>query len=1051
MKRLFAAAAFAPLCFAATGVYAQTTISTARTTPVATSTAADVEITSTGSVTVSDGAAVTIDSDNILTTNGPINVRNSSSGTGVLVAVPTTGRKTTIVINNNINADDVGANPDNDRDGDGDGPFAATGVRRFGIRVTGTGSYIGDLGTAAGSIITVEGTGGSAGIYFDTGIVGNITLNGLIATGGTDGYGFRMGGPVDGKLDIGGTINAQGQGAVGVALEGPVTGLVKIDGAITATGFRYTDRLNLPTRIEFLDADDLLIGGSALKITADLNKGLMINAPPEDRDASNNDEDGDGIPDSDETRGVVSAFGSAPALLIGAADRKLTIGGIPDGSGLGSGFGIEIGGQVIGSGVYNGVNATGAMLGVTGGTLDIAGGVRISGQVNAAANRGDALGLLIGHGTKTPLLLVDTGTISAGVDQLGANGGPLARAVLIAPGAQVPQLINNGTIKAGVTGGTAAVYAVNDQSGTLSSITNLGTVSAEITTGDIDVAPKGPRVAFDLLANTSGVTFTQTANGNSPSIVGDILLGAGAANDVLTFNAGSNRGAIDFGGGDDVFTLAAGTTSRTDLRKSAGKLNMSVGGNLTLTNTRPVRLETLDVKSTAAVTFTADPRNPDGNITFLNVAGDATLEAGSAIDVEFISKLPGRRTFEILRAGNLINRGVNTDIAAELPFLFTGTANVRGNSIFVDARPRTARELGLRGGRADAFDAFYAAFDADPGVARAVFAKRNAGEFGDLFDQFLPDYSGGPFNALANGVRAVYQAQAEEAKNMTPGEPRSWLQEVGVGTKFESVNDIEYQTGGFGVAAGFEKPLANNTVYGFSGSFVSSEIRNANRFLGSLLTGSVLMSGVYWRGQEGGMIIDASASGGYAWYDSDRRIVDQNALGVQNLVRQASAEWSGALLGGRAGVTYEWTAGNLYIKHDAVLDAVYLREGGYVETGGGAGVNLGVSRRETYEIAAEAGILLGAQFGRSFRWGPELRVAYRSALEGGEGDTTGWFISAPNQPFILPGLMRSRHRVVVRAALRGAGAYSNFAFEASGDLSDNYKAYMARFVVRFLF
>ena len=55
MKRLFAAAAAAPLCFAASQALAQTTISTATTTPLATSTAGDINIDINGSVVLSGG------------------------------------------------------------------------------------------------------------------------------------------------------------------------------------------------------------------------------------------------------------------------------------------------------------------------------------------------------------------------------------------------------------------------------------------------------------------------------------------------------------------------------------------------------------------------------------------------------------------------------------------------------------------------------------------------------------------------------------------------------------------------------------------------------------------------------------------------------------------------------------------------------------------------------------------------------------------------------------------------------------------------------------
>ena len=53
--------------------------------------------------------------------------------------------------------------------------------------------------------------------------------------------------------------------------------------------------------------------------------------------------------------------------------------------------------------------------------------------------------------------------------------------------------------------------------------------------------------------------------------------------------------------------------------------------------------------------------------------------------------------------------------------------------------------------------------------------------------------------------------------------------------------------------------------------------------------------------------------------------------------------------------------------------------------------------------------------------------------------------------FTLGGLDREKGLLIVRAALRGQGAYSNLAFEAGGEIGSNYEAYTARFVVRFVF
>lgn len=69
---------------------AQSVISTPRTTPVVTSTVnggqpADVRIESAGSITVTGGAAITVDSDNNVTNAGSIAISNADNATGILV------------------------------------------------------------------------------------------------------------------------------------------------------------------------------------------------------------------------------------------------------------------------------------------------------------------------------------------------------------------------------------------------------------------------------------------------------------------------------------------------------------------------------------------------------------------------------------------------------------------------------------------------------------------------------------------------------------------------------------------------------------------------------------------------------------------------------------------------------------------------------------------------------------------------------------------------------------------------------------------------------
>ena len=147
-------------------------ITTKRTTPVQTSTVKNntpdsITITSTGSVVVSSGTAVTMDSDHKVVNQGAVTIGNASNATGILAVSGTTGE-----INNSgtIPIDEPYTPTDTDNDGDLDGPFAL-GSNRFGIRTDGThAGAITNTGT-----ITVEGND-SAGIWLGGAQTGKVRL-----------------------------------------------------------------------------------------------------------------------------------------------------------------------------------------------------------------------------------------------------------------------------------------------------------------------------------------------------------------------------------------------------------------------------------------------------------------------------------------------------------------------------------------------------------------------------------------------------------------------------------------------------------------------------------------------------------------------------------------------------------------------------------------------------------------------------------------------------------------------------------------------------------
>ena len=143
---------------------AQTTVDSKRTQPVRTSqldngAGDDVKVTSNGSIELTSGSGIVIDSDHDATNEGNILVSNADGASGI----ETTGdREADIVNSGTITVDETYTPEDVDKDGDLDGPFAV-GTDRAGIRVRGdlTGNIVNS------GKITVEGND-SAGITVAT-------------------------------------------------------------------------------------------------------------------------------------------------------------------------------------------------------------------------------------------------------------------------------------------------------------------------------------------------------------------------------------------------------------------------------------------------------------------------------------------------------------------------------------------------------------------------------------------------------------------------------------------------------------------------------------------------------------------------------------------------------------------------------------------------------------------------------------------------------------------------------------------------------------------
>jgi len=1045
---LASAVAIAPL-MVATGSQAEIVISNARTTPIQTSNATgtgpdNIRLASGGSVAVTSGAAVTLNSNHTvdLDSGSSITMDKSADGsTGLLVNGGNTG---SVIVGGSITVNDTQESADvKDTDGDGDldGPFA-TGTGRYGVRVVGPAPFTGNILVESTGAITVEGNN-SYGLAVETGLNGKLQSLGTIRVTGDNTAGIRTTGPVSGNVELSGAISALGANATGVSIEGDVGGAVKIHSSVVATGYRYTTPPPArPTTGTFdnattlfldeLDADDLLQGGPAVRVGANVAGGVLLDKAlaysaagiegDDDGDGIKNgdeDDDGDGvknrddpdrngngIPDASETTASITSLGGAPALLVGSTTQAVNLGAVGTGD---AAYGLINRGSITASGLYSGFESRAVQLGVTGGqAVNVAGGVRNEGGVSSTAVDANATGLWIGSGVTAPAI-VNTGAIQAvasGKQTQSATG------ILIGAGANVGSLTNTGNLVASFGGNQGSAVVIRDQSGTLTQLNNAGSIIGSLTPNTTDTNPvTGTVTAIDLSANTSGVTLRQygipaaagstavdtdkdgVPDANEPAIVGAIKLGSGA--DTLNIENGVVNGDIDFGAGADRLNISGGAVVTGAIKNGDNLLDINIGkGTLNATQVGAVNISSLNVGAEGSLLVNLDPANDRAG--GFNVSGNATLATGSTLGVRFSSLLDGPERFDIITTGSLnvgqINQSQLTDNS---PYLYVVEAGVNqaANTVYVDARRRTAAEANLIPVEASAYDAVYAALGSNETVRNLFLSQTTRDGFIDAYEQMLPDHSGGPLMSLSAGVDAVTRALTGRNAVAAPGETSAWVQEINFYADKDKTDSYGFRSEGFGVAGGVEKGTGLGAV-GISAAFTSSDIKDPESEAEEVLSANLLELGLYWRAQGQYWTTWARAAGGYASFSADRSLV---ASGVYLNNKSDWHGWTAAVAGG---ASYERNFGRLNIRPELYGEYFRLSEGARSESGGGDGFDLDIDSRDSHIFSAVAAMNIGYGFGRNGWIRPELRVGYRQNISVDAGETIARFASG-GPDFIL--------------------------------------------------
>lgn len=732
--RLAASVAVAPLLMFAGVAHATTEITDTRTTGVQTatigtgSTPDDIKVGTAGKFQLTTaGAAITLNSSNTVTNTGAISTKAVDGSIGILVQGGNTGSVSNAA---SITLDDDYTPVDNESDGDLDGVFAQ-GTGRYGVRIVGPGAFTGNITNELGATIAVTGNS-SYGVSLETGLTGNLVNNGSIVMVGDNNYAIRTtgAGVINGNLRVLGSVAVVGGGSRGVSVEGAVNGAMVLQGSVSVTGFRYTVRPTLKTDRAKLDADDLLIGGPAVQVAANVTGGILLDAPPANLitdvtsptpvvgTPTSNDEDGDGVLDASESTASITSFGSGPALLIGSTTQAVTIGSVGTGD---NNYGLVVKGSIGANGVYDGVGATALQVGEsTGGQLtNINNGIRLSGGIAATAYSADASGLLLNSGASAPTLFLDKGLISATTIEASAPGlsaGFDATAVLIRSGATLTTINNNGVISATAVGENSGAYGIRDLSGGLTVITNTKVIQAAAArsddaddTDDDDtdanneaVGARFVAVAIDVSANTTGVTITQSGindgddgadgvadtdtdgdgvdDADEPSIFGDVRFGSG--NDSFIVQNGTVDGTISFGNGNDQLTITGGGDVLGDVTHGTGIFNIGIdNGILTLTGTSLITGTDFHLGgSDSQLVITADPTAVGQKNSELSVT-TATLDAQSKLGLRLTNLIT---TFTDADHDGVVDNAVFTVIHTATPGGLTVGAGVDGGLVAGD-------------------------------------------------------------------------------------------------------------------------------------------------------------------------------------------------------------------------------------------------------------------------------------------------------------------------------------------------------------------------------
>jgi len=1023
----------------------------------------DITVDGAGSITLSTGVPLTIDSNNSALVNGNITHNARTGATAVFINTLDANNQPRTLVSGFTMGGAITIEGPRQQDLD------RTNAGNTAIRIAGTGVFQGNVNIAINSSILVGGAN-SFGINADSTIRGDVTVGANFTLNGNDAVGARFGGPITGNVSIGGQTATAGLNGPGWIFGGDIGGFLVLNGAI-GTG----------ARAQF-DNDGRLVrpvqGGSAMRIGGGVGGGIAF--------------DGDGLTETQELTIAPAANAPVDTLLYTEAGNVPTLVIAPTGAGGDLVIGrlaatIDVNqssflmkGQIQSTTTEPrraafAIDISGSATGQASRLTRFMGDIRLeTGNIDAVSVDADATGIRFGDRASAPRFINNGEVVVRAQDQtedgttgVPGTGGGNASGFLIAATASLQRFENLGVFTIDARGRSFNALGLIDESGTLTSFVNSGTFAATIRpTGT------GRAVGVDLGRATQATTFTNTGTfsgsvrlgsgadtltSTGGSMTGDINMGGG--NSTVRLNNTTVTGNIDLGAGNHSVTVENRATLRGGIGRGAGTADLNVANSsIAVPGGKVISATNASFTGTTSLDFAIDGQTASTSAPLMGATGQMVIAPTVSISTRLAGLVRNSTTFTLISAANLQMGVPVANIRSSTgSFIYefrTRVSPTNANVILLDVNRKTAAQLGLGSTLGAVYEGSLTALGNDGELFASIASKSDRAGFESAIQQLAPDSSDATLitavntQNMAHGVIRHRLAGIPRTLGPNPtGEyPSFWIQQLGsYGSRKSEGEDKGYKIYAAGVAAGYDWQSTDALKLGFGLSRTWSlpdEKNTDDRPLRVIAT----QLDLYARHQNGPNFTQAILGGAYDAYRSRRRVV------IDNIVREPIGEWSGYHIGGAIDTGTTARFSQTKVSPYARVAFLKTHEGSYTEAGGGAGVDLDYDTRNQDSLRGGIGFVAQRRFALLQDSGIEAELRGDYAREFGAGRPKASLRFASGGPtFVANGAKPGKNIVTAGLSVGVRDIFTAFTVDYDASYSGDYLGQTLSATFRFRF